>query len=195
MKTQVIFLALIFSALAAFTQCQPTATNPAFLVSTETLDDWQELGFCFSTSCTNDPAWSQVVAFRNLDPVLNGPLSFVIQSPEAVFFTVTSTQCDTVFDARCIAGVDTFSILNAGGNFNLILQSESQEPVTLHGFVGGQVITTPPQACNVTSTPDPIPQKYTYQAFEAAKGTLGKPTTNIPKGLSLRSDGAKVLNR
>ena len=92
MKTRFVLLALIFSTLAAFSQCQPTVTNPAFLVSSDTLDDWQEVGFCFTAACANEPAYSQVIAFRNLDIVLQGPLSFVIESPAGVSFTVTTVH-------------------------------------------------------------------------------------------------------
>ncbi len=194
MKTRLVFLALVFSTLAAFSQCQPTVTNPAFLVSSDTLDDWQEVGFCFTTACTNEPAYSQVIAFRNLDDVLQGPLSFVIESAAGVSFTVTTAHCDTVNLSRCLTGFDTVTILNQTGNFNIVIQSEDVQPVMLHGFIGSQVIGWIVDPCTVLATENSI-ESMTYRALDLMHGTLSDPSETVPAGLSLRSDGIKVMRQ
>ena len=195
MKTRLIFLALIFSTLAAFPQCQPTVTNPAFLVSSDTLDDWQDVGFCFTTACTNEPAHSQVIAFRNLDEVLQGPLSFVIQSAAGVSLTVTTPHCDTVNLSRCLTGFDTVTILNQTGNFNIVIQSEDVQPVVLHGFIGSQVSGWNADPCTVLGTGMQSRDVLTYRAIDLMHGTLSQPSETIPQGLSIRSDGMKVMRQ
>ena len=195
MKTRFVLLALIFSTLAAFSQCQPTVTNPAFLVSSDTLDDWQEAGFCFTTACTNEPAYSQVIAFQNLDEVLQGPLSFVIQSAAGVSFTVTTAHCDTVHLSRCLSGFDTVTIWNQTGNFNSVIQSEDVQPIVLHGFIGSQVLGWNTDPCTVLGTGTQTRDALTYRALDLIHGTLSEPSETIPQGLSLRSDGVKVMRQ
>lgn len=199
---------LIFASLQSQAQPQQCAnahhSNPSFMAVPDTIRDWHHLEEepCFGNALCSDFTipFNEIVNFA-ISPAFTGHFAIVTTghpTTDQVALTVMSRYCDTVLAQKCLNyPIDTLKFRNTTSKFSLWYQSVHDTfIVTYTGyFVGGTPANFPLQCDLTTGTIDPQPTAYTYRVFDPIRGITSTATALQPVGLSIRSDGAKVLRQ
>ena len=198
-------LLMMLLSLAAFgslgAQCAAAHhTNPPILISEDTLMDFMPFVYCGHSPCSDHTVpHSEVVYF---DIAATGNFRIVIQnhSPISSIGAVAMNDlCDSSFASVCIASnyTDTLFFTDSDGVFALMFTSvDPSSSITYRGNIGGPAVAMTPAPCfGATGTADPIKAILTYKSLDLLTGRQGDPQAAPPHGLSLRSDGVKVLSQ
>lgn len=206
MKLLFTTILLVFAALQAQAQQCANAhhTNPPFLVVPDTIRDWQHLEStpCFGNALCSDftNPFNEIVNF-NISTNLVGHFAIISTghpTTDQAALTVMSRDCDSVLAQKCLNyPIDTLKFRNTTSQFSLWYQSEFDTfQITYTGyFVGGTPANFPFICDPTTASTEPQPAAYTYRQFDPIRGTTAPASALQPVGLSIRSDGAKVMRQ
>lgn len=198
-----ILFTLLFFSVSANAQCPgSTMAGNDIFANANIVTTWTHLQECFAPPCVQVPScdWDHVVQvlpdasfagqnFRVYATIANGG---------NLMITVMSRQCDTILGQGCpstgaLAFVDFHSTTES---FAIWFQTESPtDTISFQCFVGGQGFAVVQCAALPLQTSQQTRDALTYRALDLMHGTISEPSETIPQGLSLRSDGVKVMKQ
>lgn len=201
MRHILLFTLLIFS-VSANAQCPgSTMAGNDIFANTNIITTWAQLQECFAPPCVQVPAcdWGHVV--QAIPDASFAGQNFRVYATSAngsnLMITVMSRQCDTILGQGCpstgaLAFVDFHSTTES---FSIWFQTESPtDTISFQCFAGGQGFSAAQCAALPLQT-QPQTRPITYRAIDLMHGTLSQPSETIPHGLSLRSNGMKVIKQ
>ena len=171
------------------------------VANANTITTWTQLQECFAPPCVQVPAcdWDHVV--QAIPDASFAGQNFRVYATSAngsnLMITVMSRQCDTILGQGCpstgsLAFVDFHSTTES---FSIWFQTESPtDTIIFQCFAGGHGFSSV-QCASLPLHTQPQTRPMTYRALDLMHGTLSQPSETIPQGLSIRSDGMKVMRQ
>lgn len=192
-------LILVLVALygLAQSQCPPSVTTPWVFNVPETLYGWSHAVHCFTYPCGNAPQWT--TARSNVfATALVGPVTVVVSRSNPNNYTVVTAinraTCDTIYGTKCLNPIDSLRFFNPH-EFTLWFETDDTTDTIVFVCKVSTGAAQPHTFCDMVSVVPTLAVVPTYRKFDPIRGTTSQPATEQPIGLSLRSDGVKVMRQ
>lgn len=197
MKRLFFFTVFVTAFCAGFAQCPTSHVACCPMAVPDSLTDWQPRSACFSWTC----------GFNGLQDVADVPVDLVYSGWTRVAvwgyttsadaeIVIMSRNCDSILGRKCLQyPADSLVFYNGAEAFTVWISTHdtalsvfwTAQPTAATADIGWQ--------CETVQTVQSLQQRLTYQAIDLMHGIISEPSETIPQGLSLRSDGIKVMRQ
>jgi hypothetical protein len=190
-KINLIVMFLLMWTVPKAQPCYPTpyfATGGNWFIPTTTIP--QE--FCFLNEC------APIAGVSAIDMDAVGYKQVRVVAPQAFVSAVfVNYQCDTVLSVQCDGVISDTAYFKLDYQPQCLVFFLVNTPDTLFVLPGPDTNFVQPQPypCSVVAIDPDYQHPLTYRQFDPIRGTTSEPSETQPQGMSLRSDGAKVLRQ